>query len=350
MLNYFVEYPKWLSPFVIKGVTFLRWYSLMYIVAFAITVVLFRIQLKRGDSRLKLDYRKGEDIDMLVWIMLAAIIGGRLGSCLIYSGSYYWTHPHLIFWPFNSGEFVGLPGMSYHGGVIGVCIAIFVFSKIRKLSFFDISDTILIALPFGYFFGRMGNFFNAELYGKVCSSPIGMVFPDADRFSTALDWVRDICIRIGMDSSASAVNLPRHPSQLYEAFFEGIVLGAIMWFAVRPVARKLKKGVPSGLYLITYGAFRFVIEYFRQPDDNMGYVIRLGRGSDNIYVFSSLFNFSVGQVLCFLMVLAGVAIVWLASRRNDNDDVSLSRANTKSSNAPAGHAKYSKKKGRRKGC
>ncbi len=344
MLSFYVNYPKGFSPYVIKGVEFLRWYSLMYIVAFAITFVLFRIQLKRNETRIRMNWRSGEDLDMLIWIMLAAIAGGRLGSCLLYSGSYYWTHPHLIFWPFSGGEFVGLPGMSYHGGVIGVCIAMWIFSKKRKTSFFDISDPILISLPFGYFFGRMGNFFNAELYGKVSSSAFGMVFPDANRFSTSLPWVREVCDKIGMDLTSAAVNLPRHPSQLYEALFEGIVLGAIMWLAVRPAALKLKRGVPSGLYLVAYGFFRFIIEYFRQPDENMGYIIRLGKGSDNIYVFSSLFNLSMGQILCFLMIAAGAVIVWMCGRRADVQDALPAEPVRKPMHIPSGKSKKAKKK------
>ena len=143
---------------------------------------------------------------------------------------------------------------------------------------------------------------NGELFGRVTTAPWGMVFPDAERFSSSLEWVQNMAAKIGMDiSNLRLVNLPRHPSQLYEAFFEGIVLWLIIWFC-----RKHKKfdGILAGIYTSGYGLFRFFIEYFREPDEEIGFVI--GDKTANIYENVSLTNFSTGQILCFLMILGGI--------------------------------------------
>ena len=160
------------------------------------------------------------------------------------------------------------------------------------------------AIPAGYTFGRIGNFLNGELYGRITTMPWGMIFPHAQKFSKSLAWVQDFAAKCGMDVSSlsNLVNLPRHPSQLYEAFFEGFLLWLIIW-----LLRKHKPfdGFLTAVYICGYGAFRFFIEYFREPDADIGY--RISQSSDApLYLNTSLFNISTGQILCFLMVLGGL--------------------------------------------
>lgn len=313
----YVNFPKWIRPTVFSFLP-IRWYALMYLVAFAIAYALFRRQQK-ADGVLK--EMSGEDvISLFMYLIICLIIGGRLFSTLFYEGSsYYWTHPHLIFWPFREGRFVGLPGMSYHGGVAGVVVGCSLYCRKYKKRFWEVSDVIVVSVPLGYTFGRLGNFINAELWGRCTGSAYGMVFPYAERFSTAEEWVRTACEKAGISyNMGDLVNLPRHPSQLYEAFFEGIVLFLIIWFAVRPYARSKKSpfgyGFLTGFYLFGYGFVRFIIEYFREPDEQLGFVIALGREKEPTALFKSVFNLSLGQILCFLMIAAGLLIMAYAKK------------------------------------
>ena len=134
-----------------------------------------------------------------------------------------------------------------------------------------------------------------------------MVFPHAERFSSSEPWVQAVAQKAGMALDAARVNLPRHPSQLYEAFFEGIVLWLVLWFLVRP--RRPFKGFAVGAYLIGYGVIRFCIEYFREPDSGLGYIIKLGDKAAPIHTFTTIWNFSMGQILCFLMIAAGTGFL-----------------------------------------
>lgn len=281
----------------------------MYIVAFAIAYALFRYQCKH-DGKVEMGAEETQDIFLITILFL--LVFARIFSCLFYSDTrYYLTHPWMMFWPFRNGKFVGLPGMSYHGGVVGTVIGGLIAVRKHKRNFLELADIAVAGIPLGYTFGRLGNFLNAELYGRVTASPLGMVFPGAERFSSDLVWVRELAERIGMPYTPGAmVNLPRHPSQLYEAFFEGIVLFLLLFFLVRPL--KLKKGLPHGIvlscYLSGYGLFRFLIEYCRQPDADIGYVISFGEGSENIALFTSFLNISEGQVFCLMMMLLGIAL------------------------------------------
>lgn len=163
-------------------------------------------------------------------------------------------------------------------------------------------DAIAAAIPAGYTFGRLGNFLNGELYGRITTMPWGIVFPQAEKFSASLKWVQEFAAKIGMEISSAPVNLPRHPSQLYEAFFEGVVL-----FGILQLIRKCKiwDGMISAAYVFGYGAFRFVIEYFREPDADLGF--RIGKDTASpVYMNASLLNFSTGQILCFLMMLSSI--------------------------------------------
>ena len=305
-MSLFINYPSWISPYVIKGLP-IRWYAVMYVFAFATAYILFMGLLKEKENR---DIKKESAEDLFIYCVIGLLIGARLGSCLFYDDAlYYLSHPWLVFWPFRNGEFVGLPGMSYHGGVIGAIVAGLIYTKVKKISFLRFADLITSAIPFAYTWGRLGNFINGELYGRVTASRMGMVFPTAERFSTTHQWVRSVADTVGIVySPGDYVNLPRWPSQLFEAFFEGIVLGIIIWFVVRKIKKKrnMADGTILASYLMGYGLIRFILEYFRQPDSDIGYVIG---HSSNIYLFESVLNISKGQVFCLLMVIGGLALL-----------------------------------------
>lgn len=319
-MSLFINYPSWISPYVIKGLP-IRWYAVMYVFAFATAYILFMGLLKEKENR---DIKKESAEDLFIYCVIGLLIGARLGSCLFYDDAlYYLSHPWLVFWPFRNGEFVGLPGMSYHGGVIGAIVAGLIYTKVKKISFLRFADLITSAIPFAYTWGRLGNFINGELYGRVTTSRMGMVFPTAERFSTTHQWVRSVADTVGIVySPGDYVNLPRWPSQLFEAFFEGIVLGIVIWFVVRKIKKKrnMADGTILASYLMGYGLIRFVLEYFRQPDSDIGYVIG---HSSNIYLFESVLNISKGQVFCLLMVIGGLALllcVNLIAKRNRKYD------------------------------
>ena len=318
----FINFPSWIHPQIfpnIKFLSLLRWYGLMYAFAFITAYYLLKRVLKEGalDSH---DYKATED-DIFSFIFTGIVfllIGARVFSTLIYDTSgLYKAKPWLIFWPFDgAGNFTGLEGMSYHGGFIGGLLGMILWCKLKKKPFPKWCDAMVCAIPLGYTFGRLGNFMNGELYGRITTMPWGIVFPAAERFSAKLPWVKEFAEKIGMELPASGlVNLPRHPSQLYEAFFEGIVLWLIIWFC-----RKHKKfdGMLSAIYAGGYGFVRFFIEYFREPDADLGYRIAKD-ASAPIYTNTSLLNFSTGQILCFLMMTFAVifAIVcWRLSKKN----------------------------------
>jgi phosphatidylglycerol:prolipoprotein diacylglycerol transferase len=286
----------------------------MYVVAFAIAYGLIRLQARKGEVSLDPDQSQ----NLVLACILGLVVGARLFSVLFYDGTtYYWTHPWMIFWPFQGGQFVGLPGMSYHGGLVGAVLGAYFFSKKNKMHFFELADTVVYAVPLGYTFGRLGNFINGELFGRVSTKPWAMVFPNAPHFSTNYGWVRSVADSLDIPYVAgSLVNLPRHPSQLYEALFEGIVLFLIMWFVIRPRRERQPYGFALSAYLMLYGFIRFVIEYFRAPDENLGYILAWGKESDNISLFQSFFNISMGQLFCLAMMIAGLAL-YLVLRKTD---------------------------------
>jgi phosphatidylglycerol---prolipoprotein diacylglyceryl transferase len=306
-----LQYPNWLHPEIIPGLPF-RWYGLMYAVAFAVSWALFRYESKRRDSTWSLE----ESEAWFFWAIIGLLVGARVFGTFIYNWDYYGPRPWLVFWPFDERmRFVGLQGMSYHGGFVGIIAATVAYAAVKKSNWFAWADIIAVSAPLGYTFGRLGNFINGELWGKVSSSPIGMIFPTVPaegRFPASEAWVQEAATRAGIriSSASELVNLPRHPSQLYEAFFEGIVLWLLLWFLVRK--RKGFHGLATGLYAIGYGAIRFVLEYFREPDLGMGYII--GDRSAPTYRVTSLFNVSMGQILSFCMVVAGVLILYFCSR------------------------------------
>lgn len=259
--------PQNIDPVIFQIGSFrLQYYGLMYIVAFALTFFLALYRIKR-EPRFEISTDQLKEV--MVYMILGLIIGARLGYVVFYNFSYYLKHPLEIFLPFsfsNGITFTGISGMSYHGGLIGVVFAGWLYVRKNQLNPWDMIDLFFPGAPLGYTFGRLGNFINGELYGRVTSAKIGMYFPLAP--------TKEL----------------RHPSQLYEAFFEGIILFAVLW-SVRKI--KLPRGAMIALYLIGYGLVRFIIEVFREPDAHLGFVI---------------LSFSMGQVLCFLMIVSGIGL------------------------------------------
>lgn len=258
--------PGQINPnFLEFGAFQVRYYSLMYLVAFALTyfLVMYRIRDE------KYGYTAETIQDLMIWLIIGLILGGRLGYVLFYNFDYYFHRPWEILLPFDFSDgvrFVGISGMSFHGGAVGAIAATIMFCRSRQINFWRMADLFCPAIPMGYTFGRIGNFINGELYGRATTVPWGMVFPNDPE------------------------QLLRHPSQLYEAFFEGMVLFIVLW-AVRK--KSPFDGFLLAIYFIGYGLFRFFIEFYRQPDVQMGY----------------FFGFlTMGQILCFIMISCGAGV------------------------------------------
>jgi phosphatidylglycerol:prolipoprotein diacylglycerol transferase len=311
-----VKFPEWLKPEIIPGLPF-RWYGLMYLVAFGIAWLLYRRQVRERNFPMTSDELSG----LFFWGILALVLGARIFATIVYETSpIYRREPWLVLWPFRNGRFTGLLGMSYHGGVIGGALAIIIYSARHRFDCREIADMFAAGIPLGYTAGRLGNFINGELYGRVTTGPLGMIFPGAE-LSLNEGWVRDMAEKTGINGAATVngfVNLPRHPSQLYEALFEGVVLWLIIWLLRN---KKPFKGFLTGIYLAGYGFFRFIIEYFREPDADLGYRITLVKTDIPPALFTSPFNFSTGQVFSFMMILAGLLWLVIASRLPDSKPV-----------------------------
>lgn len=310
----YINYPAWIHPEIFPGVpvlSLLRWYGLMYIFAFGTAFFVLKKLLREGaldSTNADGTLRKATEDDIFSFIatgIVFLLIGARVFSTLVYDTSgIYFKKPWLIFWPFQNGRFTGLAGMSYHGGFIGGLLGMIFWCWRHKVSFLKWSDAMVTAIPLGYTFGRIGNFMNGELYGRITTAPWGMVFPHAEKFSSSLGWVKEFMDKIGMEAQTALVNLPRHPSQLYEALFEGLVLFSIIWLLHK---KKPFDGFSGALYTGGYGFFRFFIEYFREPDADIGYRFATDTNAP-IYMNTSLLNISTGQILCFLMILGGIAL------------------------------------------
>jgi len=307
MLAY-IPYPSWIHPQIVPFLP-LRWYGLMYVLAFAITYLLFMYQVRQRKLEVKADLV----LDMFFWAILGLLVGARAFSVLIYTPrGFYLQHPLQIILPFaivnGRLQMTGIAGMSYHGGLVGAVIALVIYMRVKKLSILDWGDMLVAGIPLGYTFGRLGNFINAELYGRVTTVPWGMVFPGGE-VPAGDPGVKEFASALGIPTTgAGFVNLPRHPSQLYEALFEGIVLWLILWFIVR--RRKPYNGFVIACYMIGYGVFRFFIEYAREPDKGIGYPITLVPLANPAIQFSP-FNFTTGQILNVLLV-AGAVIAMAA--------------------------------------
>ena len=241
-----------------------RWYGLMYLVAFVQFIVLGRYRLRTRPGLLTV----GQLDDLLFYGMLGVIVGRRLGQVLFYEPGYYLAHPLEILAVWKGG-------MSFHGGFLGVLAAMGLWSRKHRIAWFDITDFIAPLVPLGLAAGRIGNFINGELWGRVAdtSLPWVMIFPQAGDMQ------------------------PRHPSQLYHVGLEGLALFTILWlFSSRPRPRS----AVSGVFLIGYGAFRFITEFFREPDHG---------------IFGQSYTISMGQWLSLPMILIGIAMLVLAYRK-----------------------------------
>ncbi len=294
----------------------------MYIVAFGITYLLVLYLLKK--EKFKTLNKKIVD-DYFFWVILGLILGARIFSCLVYDTMHYLKNPIEILFPFRNGQFIGFQGMSFHGGVIGAFVASLIFARLKKIDFVELSELMFPAIPLGYTFGRLGNFINQELYGRITSSPIGMLFSDAEKLPVFLPDVKNVMDKLGwhivdgsvMDRSNNiisnllgkmtvngieqiTINLPRHPSQLYEAFFEGVVLFLIVWF----IGRKIKpfRAFSGVLFIGGYAIFRFFIEFLRQPD------YQFANFSEGKYIGIIAGGLSMGQILCIIMVISAVLL------------------------------------------
>ena len=315
----FINYPSWIHPEVFPSIPILhlvRWYGLMYIFAFSTAYFILKKLLKEGFFNTE-NYIATED-DIFSYIstgIVFLLIGARVFSTLVYDTSgLYLRKPYLIFWPFDevTHKFTGLAGMSYHGGFIGGLLGCIFWCKKNKRPVLKWLDAIVIAVTAGYTFGRIGNFLNGELFGRVTAMPWGVIFPSAQKFSVSLDWVKATMEQIGLTVAEGTrlVNLPRHPSQLYEAFFEGFFTFIILWNVHK---KKMADGVVASLYPICYGTVRFVIEYFREPDIDIGYRFSVDSNA-HTYMNTSLLNISTGQVLCALMIIGGIIMFTLRVR------------------------------------
>ena len=262
----------------------IRWYGLMYLVGFVLFIVLGNVRIRKGNTVFT---PKMLD-DLLFWGVLGVILGGRLGQVLFYEPGYYLDHPLEIFMVWKGG-------MSFHGGFLGVLAASWLFARRNHLSFWQVTDFVAPLVPLGLAAGRLGNFINGELWGRITApdKPWAMLFPQARG--------EDLQLAAGNPQYAQWFAqygaLPRHASQLYEVLLEGIVLFVVLWwFTSRPRAR----GQASAVFLIGYGIARFVCEYFRSPDEG---------------IFGHSYFISMGQWLSLPMILAG-AILWQWSRRH----------------------------------
>jgi phosphatidylglycerol:prolipoprotein diacylglycerol transferase len=269
----------------------LRWYALAYIagivIAWQITLAAIRRPaLWRGNvppmTRTQIE-------DLVTWIIIGIIVGGRLGFVIFYQPAYYLANPGQI-------PMVWQGGMAFHGGFLGVVVAAWIFTWRHKIPRLAAADAIALGVPVGLMLGRLANFINAELWGRPTDMPWGVVFP-----GTA---AQDCAGVVGLCA--------RHPSQLYQAGLEGaLLLSVMLWLAFRRDWLKIP-GQITGVFLAGYGAARFVVEYFRQadaqfitPDNPLGHVIRLGDS----------FGITMGQLLSLPMVAAGIALILYARRR-----------------------------------
>jgi phosphatidylglycerol---prolipoprotein diacylglyceryl transferase len=242
----------------------IHWYGVMYLLAFAQFIALGRYRIKQGNSLINAEQLD----DLLFYGVLGVIVGGRLGQVLFYEPAYYLANPLQILAIWQGG-------MSFHGGFLGVLLAMTLWARKSQTSWLGITDFIAPLVPLGLLAGRIGNFINGELWGRLADPnlPWAMVFPQ----SGSLD--------------------PRHPSQLYHAALEGLALFVILWLWT---AKPRPSGAVSGVFLIGYGGFRFLTELFREPDDG---------------IFGQSYTVSMGQWLSLPMVLGGIALLIFAYRR-----------------------------------
>ncbi len=239
-----------------------RWYGLMYLLAFSFVLILGRYRIK---TRPDLGWTVAELDDVLFYGVLGVVLGGRLGYVLFYQPAHFLSHPMEIFAVWQGG-------MAFHGGFLGVLAAMWAFARKTGKNWLAITDFIAPLVPLGLAAGRLGNFINGELWGRPTDVPWAMIFPEVD-------------------------NLPRHPSQLYQFALEGLALFALLWLFSR---KPRPTGAVSGLFLLGYGTFRFLAEFTREPDSFLG-LLSLG--------------LSMGQWLSLPMIVAGIFMLRWAHRK-----------------------------------
>lgn len=246
------------------GPVSVRWYGLMYLVAFIQFIVLGRYQIRQRPGFITTEQLD----DLLFYGMLGVILGGRLGQVLFYEPGYYFSHPLEI-------VAVWKGGMSFHGGFLGVVLALGLWSRKHQLAWLDVIDFVAPLVPLGLAAGRIGNFINGELWGRITDPglPWAMIFPQAGDMQ------------------------PRHPSQLYHVGLEGLTLFVILWLYAR---RPRPRGALTGAGLLGYGIFRFITEFFREPDHG---------------IFGQSYVVSMGQWLSLPMILVGLLLIFLAYRK-----------------------------------
>ncbi len=243
-----------------------HWYGIMYLVGFASAWWLGTRRARQEGSAWSPDQLS----DLIFYGALGAVLGGRIGYTIFYVGEKFIADPLMIFRVWEGG-------MSFHGGFLGVLFAMFIYAQKQNRKFFDVMDFLAPLTPIGLGAGRIGNFINGELWGRTTDVPWGMVFPGAGA-------------------------LPRHPSQLYEFFLEGIVLFLIVWFFS---AKKRPRMAVSGVFALGYGLFRFIVEFARQPDSHLNFI-----------AFDWL---TMGQLLSTPMIILGIVLLWLAYNKNTVD-------------------------------
>ena len=258
-------YPDFLSPFVFTPAIPLRWYGLMYIFGVINGTLILKYSEKKG--WIKFNYVIGKDgtktggvVDMIFYATLGAVLGARIGYFVFYSPLSILKPWEILGINFNNGfSFTGFSGMSFHGGLIGLFITMYLFAKKYKYSFYQIGDTIALPASIALFWGRLGNFMNAELYGRVTDSVFGMRFPMYDSVGGYERW-------ISMIPALRPYTEPRHPSQLYEMLLEGLVL-AIISYALTVNSKKIKAGTRTWMWVLFYGLFRTLIEFVREVSE-----------------------------------------------------------------------------------
>lgn len=253
------------------GIIKIHWYGIMYLIGFALAWYLLGYRAKKDQWR---DWDAKLISDLIFYGALGVVIGARVGYTLFYGFDKFIENPLSMFAIWNGG-------MSFHGGMIGVILGLWFYSKKINKTFFDVTDYVVTVAPLGLLFGRIGNFINGELYGRVTDLPIGMVF------------LKD------------PLQLPRHMSQLYEAALEGVVLFLVLWFLS---AKKTTRGVLSAWFLILYGSFRFIVEFSRKPDDHLGFI--------------AFDLFTMGQILSLPMIIVGGFILYYVLKNKKNANIS----------------------------
>lgn len=265
MLN---EIYQSLDPVAISlGPLTIRWYALAYLAGFFFAGLLFWRLAKRWEIK----FNEDALVNIIFCVIIGIILGARLGYCLFYGNGYYLQHPLEILM-LNQG------GMSFHGGLMGSLIAGIFAARMTGIPYLTLADMGVVAAPIGLFFGRCANFVNGELWGAVTDAPWGVVF------------------------GGSAGMLPRHPSQLYEAVLEGLLLFIIL-FALSRKKPTFPRGTLLGVFLMLYGCFRFAIEFVRQPDAQLGYLLGTGW-------------LTMGQVLSVPLIIVGICVLVYALNKN----------------------------------